>query len=39
MKSLLTKTEFLMTLPGKKVWQEREEVHQVEIKINQEEKL
>ena len=39
MKSLLTKAEFLMTLPGKNVWQEREEAHQEEIKINQAEKL
>ena len=39
MKSLSTKTEFLMTLSGKNVWQETEETHQEEIKINQAEKL
>ena len=33
MKSLSTKTEFLMTLSGKNVWQETEETHQEEIKI------
>ena len=39
MKSSSTKTEFLMTLSGKNVWQETEEMHQEEIKINQTEKL
>ena len=39
MKSLSTKTEFLMTLSGKNVWQETEETHQEEIKINQAENL
>ena len=33
MKSSSTKTEFLMTLSGKNVWQETEETHQEEIKI------
>ena len=32
MKSSSTKTEFLMTLSGKNVWQETEETHQEETK-------